>query len=114
MSIPSFEFDDTILSQGAAISRRLHQLRTETFPPNAQKTLRKFSLSEVAHYLGMSQSNLKRLHIEKKGPEPEQASGGRRFYSVDQMQELREFLDRDKDENARRYLPRRIPTVIRK
>lgn len=107
MSISRFEFDDIILSQGAAISRRLHQLRTETFPPNAQKTLRKFSLSEVAHYLGMSQSNLKRLHIEKKGPEPEQASGGRRFYSVDQMQELREFLDRDKDESARRYLPRR-------
>ncbi|MDV3253740.1 plasmid partitioning protein RepA [Devosia sp. BK] len=107
MSISSFEFDDTILSQGAAISRRLHQLRTETFPPDAQKTLRKFTMGEVAHYLGMSQSNLKRLHIEKKGPEPEQASGGRRFYSIQQVQQLREFLDQDKAESARRYLPYR-------
>ncbi|TIT83988.1 MAG: plasmid partitioning protein RepA, partial [Mesorhizobium sp.] len=37
-------FDDTILAQGREISRKLNQLRFETFPPNARKTLRQFSL----------------------------------------------------------------------
>ncbi len=66
--LPTFEFDDKILEQGTEISRRLNQLRLEKFPPNAKKTLRPFSMAEVAHYLGVSQNNLKRLHLEGKRP----------------------------------------------
>ena len=76
MRLPRFEFDDKILEQGAEISRRLNQLRMEKFPPNATKTLRSFSMAEVAHYLGVSQNNLKRLHLEGKGPMPEQSALG--------------------------------------
>ena len=47
--LPSFEFDEKILRQGAEISRRLDQLRMERFPPNAKKTLRQFSMAQVAH-----------------------------------------------------------------
>jgi chromosome partitioning protein len=68
LSLPPFEFDDKILAQGAEISRKLDQLRMEKFPPNAQKTLRLFGMAEVAHYLGVSPNNLKRLHLEGKGP----------------------------------------------
>ena len=50
MPLPKFEFDDKILDQGAEISR-LNRLRMEKFPPNAKKTLRQFSMAEVAHYL---------------------------------------------------------------
>lgn len=95
MPLPKFEFDDKILDQGAEISRRLNQLRMEKFPPNAKKTLRQFSMAEVAHYLGVTQNNLKRLHLEGKGPEPAQASSGRRSYTAEQMLELRHYLDRN-------------------
>ena len=79
LSLPSFQFDDKILAQGAEISRKLDQLRMEKFPPNAQKTLRLFGMAEVAHSLGLSHNNLKRLHLEGTGPVPQIAGGGRRF-----------------------------------
>jgi chromosome partitioning protein len=105
--LPAFEFDDKILMQGAEISRRLDQLRQEKFPPDAKKKLRKFSMAEVAHYLGVSPNNLKRLHLENKGPAPEVAAGGRRSYTAEQMVELRQYLDRNGRSDARMYVPRR-------
>jgi chromosome partitioning protein len=107
--LPSFEFDEKILRQGAEISRRLDQLRMERFPPNAKKTLRQFSMAEVAHYLGISPNNLKRLHLEGKGPIPTTGSGGRRFYTAEQMQELRFYLDKNGKSDAKKYVPHRKP-----
>lgn len=105
--LSTFEFDEKILRQGAEISRRLNQLRFEKFPPNARKTLRKFSMAEVAHYMGVSPNNLKRLHLEGKGPVPTTSSGGRRFYTAEQMQELRVFLDKTGKTDAKKYVPQR-------
>ena len=105
--LPSFEFDEKILRQGAEISRRLDQLRLEKFPPNAQKTLRLFSMAEVAHYLGVSPNNLKRLHLEGKGPVPATSGGGRRSYTAEQMQELRFYLDKNGKSDAKKYVPHR-------
>jgi chromosome partitioning protein len=105
--LSTFEFDEKILRQGAEISRRLDQLRLEKFPPNARKTLRKFSMAEVAHYMGVSPNNLKRLHLEGKGPVPTTSSGGRRFYTAEQMQELRVFLDKTGKTDAKKYVPQR-------
>lgn len=107
VALPHFEFDDRILAQGAEISRKLDQLRMEKFPPNAQKTLRRFSMGEVAHYLGVSSNNLKRLHLEHKGPVPEIAAGGRRFYTAEQMIELRQYLDKNGRSDAKNYVPGR-------
>ena len=104
---PAFEFDNKILAQGAEISRRLDLLRTENFPPNAQKSLRKFAMAEVARFLGVSPNNLKRLDLEKKGPAPEIASGGRRFYTAEQILELREYLDKTGKREAKNYVPHR-------
>lgn len=109
MRLPAFEFDDKILEHGAEISRRLNQLRLEKFPPNATKTLRSFSMAEVANFLGVSQNNLKRLHLEGKGPMPEQAASGRRFYTAEQMLELRHFLDRHGRTDVKKYVPHRKP-----
>ncbi|MGE0279087.1 MAG: plasmid partitioning protein RepA [Rhizobiaceae bacterium] len=105
--LPAFEFDDKILEQGTEISRRLNQLRLEKFPPNAKKTLRAFSMAEVAHYLGVSQNNLKRLHLEGRGPSPDQGQSGRRSYSAEQMLELRQFLDRHGRTEVKKYVPHR-------
>lgn len=104
---PAFEFDNKILAQGAEISRRLSLLREENFPPNAQKGLRKFAMSEVARFLGISSNNLKRLHLEQKGPAPEIVSGGRRLYSAEQILELREYLDKHGKSGAKNYVPHR-------
>lgn len=93
-SFKSAGFARTILDQGSEISRKLDMLRLERFPPNAQKTLRTFSLSEVADYVGVSQSYLKKLHLEGKGPSPATSSTGRRAYSAEQMNDLRRYLDR--------------------
>jgi chromosome partitioning protein len=105
--LPKFEFDEKILSQGSEISRKLDQLRLEKFPPDAKKTLRLFPMSEVAHYLGVTPNNLKRLHLEKKGPDPSIASGGRRFYTAEQMMELRHYLDKNGRSDAKKYVPSR-------
>lgn len=105
LPLPSFEFDDKILMQGAEISRKLDQLRQEKFPPDAKKKLRLFAMAEVAHYLGVSPNNLKRLHLEGKGPEPQIASGGRRFYTAEQMAELRDYLDKNGRSDAKKYVP---------
>lgn len=87
-------FADIILEQGSEISTKLDMLRMEKFPPNAQKTLRMFSLAEVAQFVGVSQSYLKKLHLQGKGVEPSVTSTGRRYYTAAQMNELRTLLDR--------------------
>ncbi|NEI66526.1 plasmid partitioning protein RepA [Rhizobium leguminosarum] len=87
-------FADTILEQGGDISSKLDMLRQEKFPPNAQKSLRQFSLAEVADFVGVSQSYLKKLHLQGKGVEPTTTSTGRRYYTADQMNDLRALLDR--------------------
>ena len=106
-SLPAFEFDDKILAQGAEISRKLDQLRQEKFPPDSQKTLRRFAMAEVAHYLGVSPNNLKRLHLEGKGPDPFITTGGRRVYTAEQMIELRHYLDKNGRSDTKGYIPHR-------
>lgn len=102
-------FDEVILQQGELISDRLNMLRQEQYPPDAQKGLRQFSLAEVAYYLGVTQSTIKKLHLEGKGPEPETSSSGRRSYSAEQMLELRAYLDKHGRPGKRRYVPYRQP-----
>lgn len=91
-TVPSFA--DIILEQGGEISSKLDMLRMEKFPPNAQKTLRLFPLAEVAQFVGVSPSYLKKLHLQGKGGEPYTTSTGRRYYTAAQINELRALLDR--------------------
>jgi len=100
-------FDEIILQQGELISDRLNMLRMEQYPPDAQKSLRQFSLAEVAYFLGVTQSNIKKLHLEGKGPEPTTSSSGRRSYSGEQMLELRAYLDKHGRSGKKRYVPHR-------
>lgn len=100
-------FDEIILQQGELISDKLNMLRMEQYPPNAEKGLRQFSLAEVAYFLGVTQSNIKKLHLEGKGPKPTTSSSGRRSYSADQMLELRAYLDKHGRSGKNWYLPHR-------
>lgn len=105
-------FDELILEQGSRISDRLNILRLEQYPPNAQKGLRQFSLAEAAYYLGVTQSTIKKLHLDGKGPTPTTSPSGRRTYSAEQMIALREFLDKHGRPGKRRYVPQRQPGEI--
>lgn len=104
------DFARTILAQGSEISRKLDMLRMEKFPPDAQKRLRSFSLAEVAHFVGVSPSYLKKLHLEGKSVQPHTSPTGRRSYTAEQMDELREFLDRSPE--RRKGEPLKVIAVV--
>jgi chromosome partitioning protein len=102
-----FSFHEIILQQGELISDKLNMLRFEHYPPNAAKGLRSFSLSEVAYFLDVTPSNIKKLHLEGKGPAPTTSVSGRRTYSAEQMFELRQYLDRHGRSDFKKYVPHR-------
>lgn len=104
-SLEEIDFSKEILENGELISDKLNLLRTEQYPPNAQKGLRLFSSNEVADFIGVTQNHIKKLHLDAKGPSPEVTSSGRRFYSAQQMLELREYLD--KNGRSQQYVPHR-------
>ncbi|WP_114391465.1 plasmid partitioning protein RepA [Notoacmeibacter marinus] len=101
------DFDEEIIQQGELISDRLHMLRMEQYPPDAQKGLRLFSLAEVADFIGVTQNHIKKLHLDGKGPDPTVSSSGRRSYTAEQMLELRQYLDKYGRSVVRNYVPRR-------
>lgn len=100
-------FDEMILAQGELISDKLNILRMEQFPPNAKKGLRTFSLSETAYFLGVTQSNVKKLHLAGEGPTPTTSLSGRRSYTADQILELRKLLAERAKRGPKKYDPRR-------
>jgi len=102
-------FHEMILMQGELISDKLNMLRLEHFPPNAAKGLRQFTLAEVAYFLGVTQSNIKKLHLEGKGPSPTTSVSGRRTYTAEQMLELRHYLDQHGRADVKKYVPHRRP-----
>jgi chromosome partitioning protein len=104
-----FSFHETISQQGALISEKLNMLRVQHYPPDAMKGLRSFSLAEVAYFLGVTQSNVKKLHLDGKGPTPTTSQSGRRTYTAAQMLELRQYLDRHGRSDVKRYVPHRRP-----
>lgn len=100
-------FHEMILKQGELISDKLNMLRLEHFPPDAAKGLRQFSLAEAAYFLGVTQSNIKKLHLEGKGPVPTTSASGRRTYTAEQMLELRRYLDQHGRADVKKYVPHR-------
>ena len=100
-------FHEMILHQGEMISDKLNMLRVEHYPPDATKGLRQFSLAEVAYFLGVTPSNIKKLHLEGKGPTPVTSPSGRRTYSAKQMLELRQYLDKHGRTDVKNYVPHR-------
>jgi chromosome partitioning protein len=107
LDIEPLSFHETILRQGEMISDKLNMLRVEHYPPDATKGLRPFTLGEVAYFLGVSASNVKKLHLEGKGPSPATSPSGRRTYTADQMLELRRYLDKHGRTDVKNYVPSR-------
>ena len=95
--------DELIGADAQALSAQLASLRTRLFPPAAQKTLRSFSGGEVAALVKISDSYLRQLALAGEGPAPEKSPGGRRSYSLEQINALRAVLS----QKGRAGFPRR-------
>mgnify|MGYP000619089449 CR=1 FL=1 len=85
--------DALVGDHAARLSARLQAYRSQLFPPDAAKELRKFTSGEVAGLLGVKDAYLRKLHLEGRGPSPEIRAGGRRLYSAADVQALRALLE---------------------
>ncbi|MGQ0565233.1 MAG: plasmid partitioning protein RepA [Gemmobacter sp.] len=100
------ELNAVVRKHSEWLAAQLHQQRESLFPPDATKSMRRFTSGEAATLLGVNDSYLRKLHLDGKGPSPELSSGSRRLYSANDLHELRVLLER----TARKpgdYLPGR-------
>ena len=95
-----------IAADGSALSQELNELRKTLFPPESKKALRSFSSGEAAKLIGIADGYLRQLSLSGKGPQPEISNGGRRSYTLDQINELRTLLE--EGGKGKRYLPHRV------
>lgn len=84
--------DRQIAADAEGLSAQLSAMRDRFFPPAARKVLRPFSSGEAARLIGVSDGYLRQLSLSGEGPQPETGTGGRRSYSLAQVNELRRFL----------------------
>jgi chromosome partitioning protein len=94
-----------IAEDGSALSQELNSLRKTLFPPESQKVLRSFSSGEAAKLIGIADGYLRQLSLGGKGPPPDIGVGGRRSYSLEQINSLRKLLE--EGGKGKRYLPNR-------
>lgn len=88
------------------LEKALGNLSVAQFPPNAIRTMRTFSSTEVASLLGVTEAYIRQVSLRGQGPEPETTASGKRLYTVEQVLELRMSLS----EKARKKWinPRRL------
>ncbi len=100
---------ESIGRRAEALSARLRAAGERAFPPTAQKYLRPFSSGEVAQIVGVSDGYLRQLSLDGHGPAPELSAGGRRSYTLTQVNELRAYLAETRQKEALKFWPRRRP-----
>lgn len=96
--------DRQIALDAELLSAQLSALRDRLFPPLARKTLRPFTSGEAARLIGVSDGYLRQLSIQGEGPAPEIGTGGRRSYSLADVNALRRHLAAQGGAKARQYL----------
>src|SRR5271170_8026538 len=96
---------DVIGKDGGALSAELLAIRHTLFPPASKKILRSFSSTEAAKLIGIADAYLRQLSLGGKGPQPSIGNGGRRLYTLDQINEMRRVLD--EGSKGKRYQPHR-------
>ena len=99
--------DHLIAQDAQVLSAQLTTIRQRLFPPAAHKTLRQFSSGEAAALIGISDAYLRQLSLAGEAPEPDKTPAGRRFYSLEQINDIRRVLQRGK---SREYVPCRQGT----
>ncbi len=89
------------------LSGQLRALARTLFPPSASKSLRSFTSGEVARIARVSDGYLRQLSLDGLGPAPATGHGGRRSYTLAQINELRTYLAATRPREALDFLPRR-------
>ncbi|OOG62608.1 plasmid partitioning protein RepA [Sinorhizobium sp. A49] len=84
--------DEAIAADARALSEQLKAMRERLFPPTAMKTLRSFTSGEAAKLIGVSDGYLRQLSLAGEGPQPDTGTGGRRSYSLSDINALRRHL----------------------
>ncbi|MEM1360658.1 MAG: plasmid partitioning protein RepA [Pseudomonadota bacterium] len=85
--------DQLVGDHAERLSEKLQAHRAQLFPLDARKELRRFTSGEAASLLGVKDAYLRKLHLDGRGPSPEIRGGGRRYYSPEDIQALRELLE---------------------
>lgn len=111
---PGVAADEAIAADAKALSAQLQAMRERLFPPASQKTLRSFTSGEAARLVGVSDGYLRQLSLAGEGPQPAVGPGGRRYYSLADIDALRAFLAdqalaKGNDAKARSYVHWRDP-----
>ena len=97
---------DIISRNAAMLSEALDNHMRNSFQPEARKTLRKFHPAEVSELTGISMSNLRTRHQEGDFPDVETDARGRRLYTAEEIDQIREVMART-GRNAEAYAPGR-------
>lgn len=96
-----------ITRHAGVLSGQLRSLGTALFPPTASKSLRSFTSGEVAKIVHISDGYLRQLSLDGLGPTPAIGHGGRRSYTLAQINELRAYLAQARPRVALDFFPRR-------
>lgn len=84
--------DETIAEDARALSAQLKAMRERLFAPASAKSLRTFTSGEAARLVGVSDGYLRQLSLAGEGPAPVVGAGGRRYYSLSDIDALRHYL----------------------
>ncbi|AKI03429.1 plasmid partitioning protein RepA (plasmid) [Hoeflea sp. IMCC20628] len=101
--------DQQIAADAKMLSEQLSAMRLRLFPPLSQKQMRSFTSGEAAKLIGVSDGYLRQLSISGDGPQPETGAGGRRLYSLADINALRRHLAAPGGSKARTYIKQRRP-----
>ena len=99
--------DRAILADAEALSRQLVTMRDRLYSPDRTKRLRRFTSGEAAALVGVSDSYLRQLSLAGGGPAPTVGPGGRRAYTLEQINALRRHLAASQPVRAPRYVKHR-------
>jgi len=98
------ELTALIQEHGLRLRTELQAHHRNIFPPEAQKTIRNFSAGETAKLLDITEGYLRQIAAERG--QPAGTKNARRFYSAEDISELRKQLDQGA-RSSRRYVPHR-------
>jgi chromosome partitioning protein len=94
--IERVSIDKTIADDAAKLSSNLQELSARLFSPDAQKALRRFSSTEAAKLLGVTDSYVRHLAAQEDSVTSEKTSGGRRTFSLTEINTIRQILGKTK------------------
>lgn len=94
--IERVSIDKTIADDSTKLSSNLQELSARLFSPDAQKALRRFSSTEAAKLLGVTDSYVRHLAAQEDSVTSEKTSAGRRTFSLSEINTIRQLLGKTK------------------